>query len=538
MDIKQLIAAYYTNEPDPTVPTQRVKFGTSGHRGCAFDNTFNHHHVQAIAQAICNYRRRNGIDGPLFMGMDTHAVSRPALSSVLEVLAANGVDVMLACNDEYTPTPVISHAILHYNQHRISGSTSGLKSGLSDGIVVTPSHNPPQDGGIKYNPPHGGPAGSDVTKLIEAEANEFITNKMSGLRSMPYVAALNVPTTHMHDYLNSYVDDLENVIDMQAIRASKIRIGVDPLGGAGVHYWPAIAEKYKIDLTVINNLIDANFSFVPPDWDGKIRMDPSSTYAMQRVIESKDRFDIVFACDPDHDRHGIVCPTTGLMSANQYQPAALDYLLQHRPNWTVSSAVGKTAVNTQMIDRVASAHRRKIYEVPVGFKWFSKGLLDGTLCFSSEESAGATFARKDGKVWTTDKDGMTAGLLAAEIKAVTGSNPAQRYEQLRSELGEFFSTRIDAPATTRVKNALANLSPMQVVNKKLAGYPIVQVLTRAPGNSACLEGLKVVTEQGWFAARPSGTEPIFKIYAESFVSGEHLQQIILQAESLINNQLI
>jgi phosphoglucomutase len=526
MDIQQLIAAYYANEPDPSIPAQRVEFGTSGHRGCAFDTTFNHHHVQAIAQAICNYRRRNGIDGPLFLGMDTHAVSRSALKSVLEVMAANAVDVMLAFNDEYTPTPVISHAILRYNQHRTSG--------MSDGIVVTPSHNPPQDGGIKYNPPHGGPAGSDVTVMIEAEANEFITNKMSGLLSMPYAAALIVGTTHRHDYLNSYVDDLANVIDMQAIRAAKIRIGVDPLGGAGVHYWPVIAEKYKIDLTVINNLVDPNFTFVPPDWDGKIRMDPSSTYAMQKVIESKDRFDIVFACDPDHDRHGIVCPTVGLMSANHYQPVALDYLLQHRPNWKISSAVGKSAVNTQMIDLVASAHGRNVYETPVGFKWFSKGLLDGTLCFCSEESAGATFARKDGTAWTTDKDGMTAGLLAAEIKAVTGLNPAQQYAHLSAKLGACFSTRIDAPASSKIKNSLANLSPMQVVNKELAGSPIVEVLTRASGNGASLEGMKVITSKGWFAARPSGTEPIFKIYAESFVSEAHLKQIVLQAEALTN----
>jgi phosphoglucomutase len=530
MDIEQLIAAYYANEPDPSVPAQRVKFGTSGHRGCAFDSTFNHHHVQAIAQAICNYRRRNGIDGPLFLGMDTHAVSRPALMSVLEVMAANRVDVMLACNDEYTPTPVISHAILRYNQRR----TSDSKAGLSDGIVVTPSHNPPQDGGIKYNPPHGGPAGSDVTVLIEAEANELITNKMSGLQSMPYAAALNVPTTHRHDYLNSYVDDLVNVIDMQAIRAAKVRIGVDPLGGAGIHYWPVIAEKYKIDLSVINNIVDPNFSFVPLDSDGKIRMDPSSTYAMQRVIESKDRFDIVFACDPDHDRHGIVCPTVGLMSANHYQPVALDYLLQHRPNWKAVSAVGKSAVNTQMIDLVASAHGRNVYETPVGFKWFSKGLLDGTLSFCSEESAGVTFARKDGAVWTTDKDGMTAGLLAAEIKATTGLDPAQQYKRLSAELGPCFSIRIDAPASSKIKNALSNLSPMQVVNKELAGNPIIQVLTRAPGNGASLEGLKVITSKGWFAARPSGTEPIFKIYAESFVSEEHLKEIVSQAEALIN----
>jgi phosphoglucomutase len=529
MDTEQLIAAYYTIEPDPTNLQQRVIFGTSGHRGSALDATFNEHHVLAIAQAICNYRKRNGTDGPLFLGMDTHALSLPALRTVLEVMAANDVDIMISVNDEYTPTPAISHAILQCNKAR---STK-----FSDGIVITPSHNPPRDGGIKYNPPHGGPASSDVTVLIEAEANRLLSNSLHGLLRMPYSQAIVAQTTHRYEYLKNYVKDLGTVVDMQAIQNSKVRIGVDPLGGAGVHYWPAIAELYNLDLTVINDVIDPTFSFMPPDWDGKIRMDPSSVQAMGNVIKSKDRFDVVFACDPDHDRHGIVCPISGLLPANHYQAAALHYLLENRPRWPLTAAIGKSVVGTQMIDRVASKFSRAVFEVPVGFKWYAEGLGDGTLCFASEESAGAAFARRDGTVWTTDKDGMTAGLLAAEMIATTGIDPAQQYASLETEFGRYFSTRVDAPATQQLKQSLANLSPLQVASKEFAGDPIINVQTRASGNGANIGGLKITTTKGWFAARPSGTEPIYKIYAESFHSEAHLNKLVLEAQLLINQQL-
>jgi phosphoglucomutase len=529
MNVEQLIAGYYTNQPDPTNPQQRVIFGTSGHRGSALNATFNEHHLLAIAQAICNYRKRHGIDGPLFLGADTHALSLPALRTVLEVMAANEVDIMLSTNDEYTPTPAISHAILQCNKAR---STK-----FSDGIVITPSHNPPRDGGIKYNPPHGGPASSDVTILIEAEANQLLESNLNGLLRMPYSQALVAQTTHRYDYLRNYIEDLGNVIDMQAIQNSKVRIGVDPLGGAGVHYWPAIAELYDLDLTVINDVIDPTFSFMPPDWDGSIRMDPSSIQAMGNLIKSKDRFDIVFACDPDHDRHGIVCPISGLLPANHYQAAALHYLLENRPLWPSTSAIGKSVVGTQMINRVAAKFSRSIYEVPVGFKWYAEGLSDGTLCFASEESAGAAFARRDGTVWTTDKDGMTAGLLAAEMIATTGKDPAQQYASLETEFGCYFSTRIDAPATPQLKKSLANLSPTQVAHTEIAGDPIINVQTSASGNGTTISGIKITTKQGWFAARPSGTEPIYKIYAESFHSEAHLKKLLSEAQLLINQQL-
>ncbi len=529
VNIPKLVTAYYTEKPDPAVPAQRVAFGTSGHRGSAFDTSFNEWHVLAISQAICLYRQLKQIDGPLFLGIDTHALSVPAFASALEVLAANGVEVMLAQGDEYTPTPVISHAILTYNR--------GRKAGFADGIVITPSHNPPHDGGIKYNPPHGGPAESAVTAWIEAKANEFLENDLLNLPRIPFEKALHATTTHRHDYIDSYVNDLGNVIDMGIIRDAKIKIGVDPLGGAGVHYWGPIAERYGLNLTVVNEVVDPTFRFMTVDWDGQIRMDPSSPYAMQSLIGLRDRFEIAFACDTDHDRHGIVTRSEGLLPPNHYLSVAIFYLFQHRPKWRKEAAIGKTVVSSRMIDHVAAKLGRKLYEVPVGFKWFVDGLLDGSLGFGGEESAGASFARLDGSVWTTDKDGIVPALLAAEITARTGRDPGELYRDLTDEFGEPFYNRVEAPATPEQKERLKKLSPQQTKLTELAGEKIQKVLTSAPGNDASIGGLKVIAESGWFAARPSGTEDIYKIYGESFRGADHLRQILKEAQMIVDDTL-
>jgi phosphoglucomutase len=529
VNVPDLVTTFYTKIPDPTIPEQRVSFGTSGHRGSAFDKTFNEWHVLAITQAICRYRKRRGIDGPLFLGIDTHALSVPANASALEVLAANEVEVMIAANNEYTPTPAVSHAILTYNR--------GRKTGFADGIVITPSHNPPHDGGFKYNPPNGGPADTDVTGWIEAKANEFLESGLRGVKRISFEQALRSATTHRYDYLTAYVSDLGSVLDMEAIHSANIRMGVDPLGSAGVHYWPRIAEHYGLNLTVVNEVVDPTFRFMTVDWDGQIRMDPSSPYAMESLIKLKDRFDIAFACDTDHDRHGIVTRNAGLLPPNHYLSVAIFYLFQHRPNWSKSAAVGKTVVSSQMIDRVTTKLDRKLYEVPVGFKWFVDGLLDGSLGFGGEESAGASFIRLDGSVWTTDKDGLIPALLAAEITARTGRDPGEIYSDLTREFGEPVYERVEAPATPEQKALLEKLSPVQVKIKDLAGEKIQAILTNAPGNDAPLGGLKVVAESGWFAARPSGTEDIYKIYAESFRGTEHLQRILEEAQSIVNDTL-
>jgi phosphoglucomutase len=529
VNVPRLITAYYKEVPDPSVASQRVAFGTSGHRGSAFDAAFNEWHILAITQGICEYRKKQGTDGPLFLGMDTHALSVPALASALEVLAANGVDVMLAEKDEYTPTPTISHAILTYNR--------GRKSGLADGIVITPSHNPPESGGFKYNPTNGGPADTTVTGWIEARANELMEQGLRDVKRIPYEKALRSATTHRHDYLNTYVADLGNVIDMEAIRGSKVRLGVDPLGGAGVHYWAPIAERYGLNLTVVSDVVDPTFSFMTVDWDGRIRMDPSSPSAMQRLIGLKDRFDIAFACDTDHDRHGVVSKSTGLLPPNHYLAVSAYYLFQNRPRWDKNIAVGKTVVSSQMIDRVTTKLGRKLYEVPVGFKWFVDGLIDGSLGFVGEESAGATFLRTDGSVWTTDKDGLIPALLAAEITARVGKDPGEVYRDLTAEFGESFADRVDARATPAEKKLLAKLSPQQVKSKQLAGETIQSILTKAPGNDAPIGGLKVIAAKGWFAARPSGTEDIYKIYAESFRDAKHLQQLIDEAQKIVSAAL-
>jgi len=529
VDVPRLVTAYYTGVPDSSVPAQRIAFGTSGHRGSAFENSFNEWHVLAISQAICDYRKQRGIDGPLFIGIDTHALSVPASASALEALAANGVDVMLAEHDEYTPTPVISHAILTYNR--------GRTAGFADGIVISPSHNPPDDGGFKYNPPNGGPADNDVTGWIEARANALLESSLQGVRRIPYEKALRSSSTHRHDFLNAYVNDLGNVIDMDAIRSANIRMAVDPLGGAGVQYWGPIAERYGLNLTVANEVLDPTFRFMTVDWDGQIRMDPSSSYAMQSLIALKDRFDIAFACDTDHDRHGIVTRSAGLLLPNQYLAVAVHYLFQNRPKWSKDAAVGKTLVSTQMIDRVTAKLGRRLYEVPVGFKWFVTGLLDGSLGFGGEESAGATFLRLDGAVWTTDKDGIVPALLSAEITARMGRDPGEIYRELTREFGECLSDRVDAPATSDQKRMLAQLSPQQVLSGELAGEKIQSLLTRAPGNGAPIGGLKVIAGSGWFAARPSGTEDIYKIYAESFRGAEHLHRILAEAQTIVDAAL-
>jgi phosphoglucomutase len=529
VDVPRLVTAYYTDVPDASVQAQRVAFGTSGHRGSSFARTFNELHVLAISQAICDYRKRQGIGGPLFLGADTHALSVPACAGALEVLAANGVEIMLAEDDEYTPTPAVSHAVLAYNR--------GRTSGLADGIVITPSHNPPDAGGFKYNPPNGGPADNDVTEWIEARANAFLDDGFEDVKRISHEKALRASTTHRHDFLNAYVGDLGSVLDMDAIRGANIRMGVDPLGGAGVHYWGPIAARYGLNLTIVNEVVDPTFRFMTVDWDGRIRMDPSSPYAMQGLIGLKDRFDIAFACDTDHDRHGIVTRSAGLLPPNHYLSALVFYLFQHRPEWSMSAAVGKTVVSSQMIDRVTAKLGRKLYEVPVGFKWFVDGLFDGSLGFGGEESAGATFLRQNGSAWTTDKDGIVAALLAAEITARVGRDPGEIYRDLTRELGEPVYDRAEAPATAQQKRALARLSSRQVRSAELAGENIRTILTRAPGNGAPLGGLKVVAESGWFAARPSGTEDIYKIYAESFRGPDHLSRVLAEAQVIVDAAL-
>ena len=526
IDVAKLVTAYFEIRPDSAIAAQRVVFGTSGHRGSSFDGSFNEGHVLAITQAICDYRRAHDISGPLFLGIDTHALSEPACASGLEVLAANGVNVMLATNDEYTPTPAISHAILTYNRGRSAGS--------ADGIVITPSHNPPRDGGYKYNPPNGGPAEQEITDWIEAAANRYLEAGLRGVRRLSYAVALHAATTHRHDYLHAYVADLGSVIDMEAIRDAGVRIGVDPLGGAGVHYWAAIAEHYKLDLTVVSEIVDARFAFMTLDWDGQIRMDPSSPYAMRRLIDLKDRFQIAFACDTDHDRHGIVTPGAGLLPPNHYLSVAIDYLFRHRPQWGARAAIGKTVVSTGMIDRVTAKLKRRLYEVPVGFKWFSAGLLDGSLGFGGEESAGATFLRRDGSVWTTDKDGIIAALLSAEITARVGRDPGALYIDLTKELGSPAADRVQVTATTRQKQQLAALSSHDVKATELAGEKIDSIIDHAPGDDAPIGGIKVSAASDWFAARPSGTEDIYKIYAESFRGQDALRQILTEAQATVD----
>lgn len=529
VNVPKLVTAYYTEVPDPKVSEQRVSFGTSGHRGSALQKAFNEWHILAISQAICLYRRHQKIDGPLFLGMDTHALSVPALASAMEVLAANGVDVMVGGEDEYTPTPAISHAILTYNR--------GRKTKLADGVVITPSHNPPHDGGFKYNPPNGGPAERAVTDWIEGKANEFLEKDLLGVKRISFEKALHAPTTHRHDYVSAYITDLAHVIDMDAIRDAKISLGVDPLGGAGVHYWGRIAERYGLNLTVVNDAVDPTFRFMTIDWDGQIRMDPSSPYVMQRLIGLKDRFEIAFACDTDHDRHGIVTKSAGLLPPNHYLAVAIFYLFQHRPEWLKTAAVGKTVVSSQIIDRVSAKLGRRLYEVPVGFKWFVDGLLDGSLGFGGEESAGASFLRLDGTVWTTDKDGIVPALLAAEITARMGRDPGEIYLELTGEFGDPVYDRVEAPATPEQKAMLGRLSAPQVRITDLAGEKIRAILTHAPGNGASIGGLKVAAESGWFAARPSGTEDIYKIYAESFRGEDHLRRSLEEAQTIVNDAL-
>ena len=530
IDVGKLVGAYHADLPDPTVAAQRVAFGTSGHRGSAVDCSFNEWHVLAITQAICHHRKAHGIGGPLFMGIDTHALSAPACATALEVLAANGVDVMLAVNDEFTPTPAVSHAILGHNRRRLQQSDTGL----ADGIVVTPLHNPPRDGGFKYNPPHGGPAGQAITSWIEAEANRLLEAHLEGVRRLPHAKALQAATTHRHDFLTAYVADLGHVIDMDVIRAAKPRMGVDPLGGAGVHYWAAIAERYGLDLTVISETVDPTFAFMPLDWDGKIRMDPSSPYAMQRLVDMRSRFDIAFACDTDHDRHGIVTSGAGLMAPDHYLAATIDFLFQHHPDWGPSAAVGKTVVSSRLIDRLTARLGRQRVEMPVGFEWFASGLQSGALGFCGEESAGATFLRRDGSAWTTDKDGIAAALLSAEIAARTGCDPGQRYAALAQEFGSPLVRRVEASATALQKRQLAALAPQQITATELAGERIRSILSHAPGNGEAIGGIKVNTANGWFAARPSGTENIYKIYAESFTSPAHLQDILSEAQAIVD----
>ncbi len=529
INVPRLVTAYYTGQPDPSVAAQRVVFGTSGHRGSALDNAFNEAHILAITQAICLYRKHQSIDGPLYIGIDTHALSEPAFASALEVLAANGVDVMIDADNGYTPTPVISHAILTYNR--------GRKRGLADGIVITPSHNPPRFGGFKYDPPSGGPADTHVTEWIEQQANAFIADGLRGVARVPFERAGSASTVHPYQYLDSYVSDLPAVIDLQAIRESKVRIGVDPLGGASVAYWDAIGERYGLNMEVVNHVIDPTFSFMTVDWDGQIRMDPSSVYAMARMVGLKERFDVAFASDTDADRHGIVSRSHGLLDPNHYLSVAISYLFANRQQWSHSVAVGKTVVSSSMIDRVVKKLGRRLVEVPVGFKWFVEGLIDGSLGFGGEESSGATFLRRDGMVWTTDKDGLVPNLLAAEITARTGKDPGEHYQALTAEFGTSYYTRIDAPATPEQKALLEKLSPEAVATASLAGEPIINKLTRAPGNGAPIGGLKVVAGNGWFAARPSGTENIYKIYAESFKSQNHLDAIVSEAQEIVNDAL-
>jgi phosphoglucomutase len=526
VDVPKLIAAYYEAQPDAAIAAQRVIFGTSGHRGSSLLCSFNEWHILAITQAICLYRKQHKIDGPLFLGIDTHALSQPAVESALEVLAANGVEVMLAGQEQYTPTPVISHAILTYNM--------GRATSLGDGIVITPSHNPPESGGFKYNPPHGGPAEQAVTSWIEEQANKFLAEQLKGVRRISIDAALASFTTHHHDYLTAYVEDLGNIVDMDAIRTSGITLGVDPLGGAGVHYWGPIAKRYGLNLKVVNEVVDPTFRFMTLDWDGRIRMDPSSEYAMQPLIALKDRFDIALACDTDHDRHGVVTRSSGLLPPNHYLAVCIDYLFAHRPKWNIAMEVGKTVVSSSIIDRVAAKRGRKLYEVPVGFKYFVDGLLHGRLGFAGEESAGSSFARFDGTVWTTDKDGIVAALLAAEITAVCKKDPGQLYAELAGELGDPLYRRSEAPATSLQKKALENIDVKDIHVNVLAGEKPIIVITNAPGDGNSIGGVKVTATSGWFAARPSGTEAIYKIYAESFSGKDHLAQIEADAQAIVN----
>jgi phosphoglucomutase len=526
VNVPRLMTAYYSQKPDPKIAAQRVSFGTSGHRGGAFENSFNEDHILAISQAVCAYRKKAGTDGPLFLGMDTHALSESAFASALEVFAANGVHTVIDAKHGYTPTPVISHAILTYNK--------GRKSGLADGIVITPSHNPPDEGGFKYNPTNGGPADVDITDWIQNLANQLIENNLSDVKRTPFERALKSEFIQKRDYTTPYVSDLANIVDMEAIRASGVKIGLDPLGGAAVHYWQPIIEHYKINATVVNDAVDPTFRFMTLDWDGKVRMDCSSPYAMARLIAIKDQFDIAFANDTDSDRHGIVCPGSGLMNPNYYLATMIAYLSHNRSEWRTDAAIGKTVVSSGMIDKVAAKQGRKLYEVPVGFKWFSAGLIDGSLAFGGEESAGASFLRRDGSVWTTDKDGIVPALLAAEITAKTGKNPQKYYDALTADLGNSFYERIDAPATGEQKAALKKLSPDKLAAKELAGEPIESRISNAPGNNAAIGGIKVATKSGWFAARPSGTEDVYKIYAESFKSAEHLKQIQSDAQDIVS----
>ena len=525
VNIPKLISSYYSGIPDAANREQRISFGTSGHRGSSVHNSFNENHVLAVSQAVVLYRKEFKIDGPLFIGIDTHALSTPAFRSTVEVMAGNEVQIFISKDDDYTPTPAVSHAILTFNK--------GRKTNLADGIVITPSHNPPEDGGFKYNPPHGGPAGSDATSWIEKKANAILENNLKEVKKVTFEKALKAPTTHRYDYISSYVNDLSNVLDTDLLRDSHIKMGVHPLGGAGVKYWDAIAEKYKLNLNVISDEVDFTFRFMTLDWDGKVRMDPSSPYAMQSLIDLKSKYDIAFACDTDHDRHGIVTKSGGLMQPNHYLAVMIDYLFQHRTNWSKNAAIGKTLVSSNMIDLIAAKLGRKVMEVPVGFKWFVDGLIDGSLGFVGEESAGASFLRKDGSVWTTDKDGIIPALLSAEITAKTGNDPSQIYNQFTKEFGSPVYDRIDAPATPEQKSALAKLSPSQVKSTELAGDKIDLMLTEAPGNGAALGGLKVVSKNGWFAARPSGTENIYKIYAESFLGESHLRSIQEEAKVIV-----
>lgn len=528
-NVPKLITAYYTEIPDTAIPSQRVQFGTSGHRGSSFEKAFNERHILAITQAICLYRKQNLIDGPLFLGIDTHALSVPAMASALEVLAANDVEVMLSEKDEYTPTPVISHAIVSYNRQR--------KTHLADGIVITPSHNPPGEGGFKYNPPHGGPAEQSITDWVQAKANEFLANGMSGVKRVSYEKALKASTTHRYNYQDEYINDLTNVIDMKVIKDSQISLGVDPLGGAGVHYWKKIGDRYGLNLTVVSEEVDPTFRFMSVDWDGQIRMDPSSVFAMQRLIQLKDRFQISFAADTDHDRHGIVTKTLGLLPTNHFISAAIYYLFNNRPKWSTQATVGKTVVSSQMIDRVTEKLGRKVYEVPVGFKWFVDGLYSGRLAFVGEESAGAAFVRRDGTVWTTDKDGIIPALLAAEMTANLGKDPGEVYRELTETFGVSYYDRIEATATPQEKEKLKKISPEQITLSQLAGEKIDTVLTKAPGNGAAIGGIKVCSKSGWFAARPSGTENIYKIYAESFKDEGHLKLIQKDAQAIVNSAI-
>lgn len=529
VNVPRLISAYYLERPDISELEQRVKFGTSGHRGSSFERSFNEQHILAISQAICDYRKEQAIDGPLFLGIDTHALSIPAMASALEVLSANGVQVMLAENDEYTPTPVISHAILSYNK--------GRKSHLADGIVITPSHNPPNEGGFKYNPSNGGPAEPIITNWIEGRANDYIRKGMLGVERLSFEKALRASTTSRYNYLDTYVKDLVNVLDMKIIRETQINIAVDPLGGAGVHYWKRIADYYGLNLTIISDIIDPTFSFMTVDWDGKIRMDPSSPYAMKRLIDLKDRFKIAFACDADHDRHGIVTRSAGLLPTNHFLSAAIFYLFQNRVQWKKGGAVGKTLVSSQMIDFISHKMGRKVYEVPVGFKWFVEGLFDGSLVIVGEESAGAAFARLDGSVWTTDKDGITASLLAAEITARTGKDPGEIYRELTKEFGVSYFNRVETPASKQERDIIKGIKPEQISLKTLAGEKITSIFSRAPGNNQPIGGIKIVAETGWMAIRPSGTEDIIRIYAESFQSQKHLNQITEQAQEIASTVL-